>query len=375
MATKNLLLGTTALVGVGLLQIGLPGTVLAAEVLPGGALDVTISGFARFLAAGGDLDNQRNNDNVTTGLDFRNDTEVHVILRGKHDATGMEYGGTVEFEADTNRTDNTDETWLFVRGGFGEARFGDEDGAVDNSAIGAYTIAASTGGIDGTVVDVLAISPVRPTNSDDATKIRYYTPSFGGFSVGVSYTPNAEIGTVDNANLTNDFLDGVSGDTLAPKDVELGDWFEGAAVYKGAFGDVGLQASLVGSVADVKDEAGLGGDDAWAWYGGTAVDLFGFKVAGGFGDEEFGSLEKTYFNAGGAVKLGPANVSINYGQIIDSDGYTADEPYNIILGADVGPLPGLIVGAELLYFDNDIEDPVSDDDNGWVYLGTIRLAF
>ena len=370
MATKNLLLGSTALVGAGLLQMGLPGTAGAAEVLPGGALDVTISGFARFLATGGDLDAQRNNDTTTTGLDFRNDTEVHVILRGKHDATGMEYGGTVEFEADTNRTDNTDETWLFVRGGFGEARFGDEDGAVDNSAIGAYTIAASTGGIDGTVVDVLAISPVRPTNSNDATKIRYYTPSFGGFQLGVSYTPNADIGV----DPTNSFA-AVSGDTLANKDVELGDWVEGAAVYKGAFGGVGVQASLVGSIADIKDEAALGGDDGWAWYGGAALDLFGFKVAGGFGDEEFGSLEKTYFNAGGAVKLGPANVSINYGQIINSEGYAADEPYNIILGADVGPMPGLIVGAELLYFDNDIEDPVSDDDDGWVYLGTIRLAF
>jgi outer membrane protein OmpU len=370
MSMRKLLLGTTALVGASVLGVATPDVARAAEVLPGGALDVTISGFARFLATGGDLDNQRNNPNVTTGLDFRNDTEVHVILRGKHDATGMEYGGTVEFEADTNRTDNTDETWLFIRGGFGEVRFGDEDGAVDNSAIGAYTIAAATGGIDGTVVDVLAISPVRPTNSDDATKIRYYTPSFGGFSVGVSYTPNADIGV----DPTNSFAQ-VSGDTLAPKDVELGDWFEGALVYEGDFGGLGLQASLVGSIADIKDEAALGGDDGWAWYGGAALDLFGFKVAGGFGDEEFGSLEKTYFNAGGAVKLGPANVSINYGQIIDSEGYTADEPYNIILGADVGPMPGLIVGAELLYFDNDIEDPVSDDDNGWVYLGTIRLAF
>ena len=78
-----------------------------------------------------------------------------VILRGKHDATGIVYGGTVEFEADTNRTDNTDASLNFLRGGFGELRFGDEDGRVDNSVI-------------------------KPSNSNDATKIRYYTPSFGG---------------------------------------------------------------------------------------------------------------------------------------------------------------------------------------------------
>jgi predicted porin len=127
---------------------------------------------------------------LSEDLDFSNDTEVHVILRGKHDASGIEYGGTVEFEADTNRTDNTDESWIFLRGGFGEFRFGDEDGVADNSAIGAQTIAAGTGGIDGSIVDAVAIGVVFPTNSNDATKIRYYTPSFGGFQVGVSYTPN-----------------------------------------------------------------------------------------------------------------------------------------------------------------------------------------
>jgi outer membrane protein OmpU len=372
MSMRKLLLGTTALVGASVLGVATPDVARAAEVLPGGALDVTISGFARFLATGGDLDNQRNNPNVTTGLDFRNDTEVHVILRGKHDATGMEYGGTVEFEADTNRTDNTDETWLFIRGGFGEVRFGDEDGAVDNSAIGAYTIAAATGGIDGTVVDVLAISPVRPTNSDDATKIRYYTPSFGGFSVGVSYTPNADIGV----DPTNSFAQ-VSGDSLAPKDVELGDWFEGALVYEGDFGGLGLQASLVGSIADIKDEAALGGDDGWAWYGGLATDIFGVKVAGGFGDEEFGALEKTYYNVGAGYGIGLVNVSINYGQIIDSDGYGADEPYNIVGGADFALMPGLVLGGEVAYFNNDIDDGalLTGDDDGYVYLGTLRLAF
>ena len=372
MSMRKLLLGTTALVGASVLGVATPDVARAAEVLPGGALDVTISGFARFLATGGDLDNQRNNDTTSTGLDFRNDTEVHVILRGKHDATGMEYGGTVEFEADTNRTDNTDETWLFIRGGFGEVRFGDEDGAVDNSAIGAYTIAASTGGIDGTIVDALSISPVRPTNSDDATKIRYYTPSFGGFSVGVSYTPNADIGV----DPTNSFA-AVSGDTLANKDVELGDWFEGALVYEGDFGGLGLQASLVGSIADIKDEDALGGDDAWAWYGGAATDIFGIKVAGGFGDEEFGSLEKTYYNAGLGYGIGLVNLSINYGQVIDSDGYEGDEPYNIVGGVDFALMPGLVLGGEVAYFNNDIEDDdlVSSDDDGYVYVGTLRLAF
>ncbi len=116
-AMRRLLLTTSAVVGAGLAS-----GALAAEVRPGGALDVTVSGFVRGLAIGGDVDNLRLDPTFSNDLDFFNDTEVHVLLKGKHDATGIEYGGTVEFEADTNQTSNTDETWLFLRGGFGEVR-------------------------------------------------------------------------------------------------------------------------------------------------------------------------------------------------------------------------------------------------------------
>ena len=105
----------------------------------------------------------------------------------------MEYGGTIEFEADTNWTDNTDETWVFLSGGWGEVRLGDEDGVADNSSVG-QVIAAGTGGIDGSDA-VISAALVYLTNSNDATKIRYYTPSFGGFSVGVDYTPTARTST------------------------------------------------------------------------------------------------------------------------------------------------------------------------------------
>ena len=128
------------------------------------------------------------------GLDFRNDSEVHVLARAKSEETGLEYGATVEFEADTNQTLNTDETWVFLRGGWGELRMGDEDGVVDNSIIGGQTIAAGTGGIDGSsfVIAGIAGEGVFPTETDDSTKIRYYTPSFGGFSLGISFTPTVE---------------------------------------------------------------------------------------------------------------------------------------------------------------------------------------
>ena len=78
---------------------------------------------------------------------------MHVLARGKSEETGLEYGAHDRVRGRHQPHHNTDETWLFLRGGFGEVRFGDEDGVVDNSSVGGQTIAAGTGGIDGSVVD------------------------------------------------------------------------------------------------------------------------------------------------------------------------------------------------------------------------------
>src|SRR3712207_882984 len=105
--------------------LALTSSASAAEVRPGGALDITISGFVRFLTAYGEIEDKPNlgtflqEEFPTTrgpgagarpsNFDFLNDTEIHVILRGKDDATGIEYGGTIEFEADTSDEENTED--------------------------------------------------------------------------------------------------------------------------------------------------------------------------------------------------------------------------------------------------------------------------
>ncbi len=76
------------------------------EVRAGGKLDVTVTGFAGFLWAVGDVKEKFGGQESSS--DFRNETEVHIVARGRDDNTGLEYGATIEFEADTNRTDNTD---------------------------------------------------------------------------------------------------------------------------------------------------------------------------------------------------------------------------------------------------------------------------
>jgi hypothetical protein len=127
---RRLLLGTTALAGFAL-WLEPAG---AAEVQAGGALDIKLSGEARFITSYGNTDDALLDDTVTSGLDFFNDTSVDVRLDGRHDATGIRYGGYIEFQADTNVEENTDETWIYLRGGWGEAHLGDDDGVSSISA-------------------------------------------------------------------------------------------------------------------------------------------------------------------------------------------------------------------------------------------------
>src|SRR5689334_14255780 len=117
--------------------LALTGTASAAQVLPGGALNITISGFARFLAAYGNLDDNIQLENLgnlrfrgSTGspysrFDFLNDYQLTVTAQGHHESTGIDYGGLIRFVGDTNFLPNTSQEWLFARGSFGEFRFGD----------------------------------------------------------------------------------------------------------------------------------------------------------------------------------------------------------------------------------------------------------
>jgi hypothetical protein len=358
----------------------------AAEVKPGGALDITITGFLRAEAGGGEQDTLQRDADKARGLDFRNDTEVHVLAKGKSEQTGLEYGATVEFEADTDQTANTDETWIFLRGGWGELRMGDEDGAVDNSIIGGQTIAAGTGGIDGSSFVVAGIrgEGVFPTETSDQTKIRYYTPSFGGFSLGASYTPTSNVldsGANNGQNIANKNGAGA---------MQGENTFEGALVYDGDLGGVGLTASVVGLYGSLKNGAeddiaagGFGDDNYWNVVGGAALDIYGFKLAGSVGEDNLGELRHDFMTAGIGAALGPVNASVTYAYIWDAnsdfedaEGY--DKPYNLVFSADVPLAPGLALQGDVAYFNIDTNDGPGDPgtgDHGWAAVGRFLVAF
>lgn len=385
---RRTLLGTTALAAGAALA---PAWAEAAEVRAGGALDIEISGSLRTIASYGDLDEVYLDEEISTGLDFFNDTSITFTAKGKHDRSGLEYGAVIELEGDTNVLESTDETWVYVEGGWGRVQLGDNDGVSgfsagivagdDGAALSAANVAAGTGGLDGDVVsDLFGITTYEPLGTEDATKISYATPKFAGLNVAVSYAPNlAELGDgTDN------------GDTLALKDVSAGDVLEGIVHYAGEIAGLALRASLAGLYGDVKDEELAGGDDYWAAQAGAVVEVFGVDLAASYLTEEVGALEVDAVTFGVAAGFGDDddegfggfNVSLNYGQIIDSKNLVVNdnelgEPYVLVLSADYGLMPGLTLQGDVAYFDNDIEGEGAGPGNGkgWVGVAGIGLEF
>ncbi|SNB75868.1 porin [Arboricoccus pini] len=397
MTLKKVLLRTSTLAFAGAAAYG--GAFLdapaarAAEVKPLGALDINIGGFSRWYSFFGNLKDKSGGDQHAGTYDFRTDNEIYVYVRGKDEATGLEYGGNVELESDTNTTSNSDEAFVFVRGKFGEFRFGDQNGVNEQMITGAVPLATLSGGIDG-VGPIDAGALAYGFTTDDATKVVYYSPVMGGFQLGLSLTPSTDSGG-QNIKVTN-------GGTTDVSDV-----IEPGISYTNQWGDFGILGAVTGAVGRFSNSADLDGQhrsrDLEHVYGGLDLTYANFKFGGGVGHTKgarpfstaagddgsdnypyIGAYipdpgsKQTFYNLGAAATFGPATISVNYGQTVSShvsegtpDG-SDPEPKYVNVGLEVGVAPGLSVGGEVIYFNNSDN---TDNNDGVVGLAGVKLAF
>ena len=353
MTLHKVLLGTTALLGVGTLYAA---SANAAD------LEVTTGGFLRFGVAAGDLDEALGNADVRK-FDFYTDNEIHFTASATDDQTGITYGGKVELEANTNSNaltvssdqttgsvldvgagDQIDEAWLYMKGGFGELQLGDNDSANDQLKTGAYSIAAGTGGLDGD--GPVATVPISITNTSDATKVTYFSPDLFGFKAGVSYTPD---GGGKGSSIDTD------------TDGNLEDVFEGGLQYDASFGGFDVQLSAVG----ITGSSEAGGGDPEGYGVGAVTSLFGFSVAGSYWDNT-GDIGADYgWGVGVGGTFGPADVSVNYGYADDGD-----DNEDLVLSATVGLLPGVALNGDVALFETGGGDLFSNDSG---LTGVVRL--
>lgn len=347
---RKFLLSTTAIVGI----ISYSGHSFA-------DVEVKLGGFNELQF--GLWDNDREDQ---TGREFRNHTEIHLDVNGTADF-GFRYGIDVEIISRGSSGISFDENHIFIaHKEFGQVQLGDEDGANDTLAIHA-PVKAGTGHIDGDynffIGGFATGSPdiVKTFDSDDETKVTYYTPKFYhdphapakyGLQAGISYTPEFNRGiivrTQDTADRDTDFIE---------FGVNYVDNFDGIDVLVGFTGSTFEENNEFAT-----DDDGMvinDGDNErfFSWQAGVQATYLGITVGGAYVDyDEVRGLTDA-FHVGAEYTNGPLTFGGAYARV-QAENSARNESVGNLYGVAMTykVAPGVSVLADLMFLSTDVDN-------------------
>jgi hypothetical protein len=350
---QKLLLGSTALVGAGILFAG------AAPARAADPIKVVLGGYTEFGMQGATNDTLQNGKS-NNGYTAFGDVEVHITATGVTDS-GITYGSEIEFDlynhedADSSDANPTvaDEANLFFSGGFGRVELGRQDGAEDVMFVGAEDAQSGTGGIDG---DTRNLATTYHLSLGDSAKGTYFTPRIGGFQLGASAIPDES----DDGGLTDGFGEGLSA----------------GANWVGAFGGLDLSLSAVAEYVHsqqqnpVPSDPGVtSGDDQKDYAVGGLIGLGGLSAGLQFG-QRLDFDESTFGAAGLKYKFGAASASVGYVHDDPDEGSTQNV---YVVSGDIGLMPGVTLKADVSYNDNDPWKHTDGEDSGGTTAGVLSV--
>lgn len=379
---RKILLATTALVGV-----ALSGAAQAAE----SPIAVNVGGYVDFRAA--QFNEAATNDAIERHSDFENVFQVNIEATGKAN-NGVEYGAKVGLwngvdDVTTAGDVKEHDAYVWLSGNFGKVVFGDTTSATTDMFVFAPTV--GEGQIDG-VYDHFtstklfgALVPSYLDDDENGTKINYYTPKVGSadhkVQLGLSYEPNyaekGEVATISNVG--------------AP---DYHDVMGAALQYTGKFGGV---SAVVSGVMNMGTDNGNGQTDGYrdfTTYGaGAQVSYAGFTVGGSYVDA--GRVATTaaqtkaqdVWTMGVKYEAGKVAVAAN---VMDGRGYNNDgfgaaattyganyvrDLQELGLGATYTWFPGLTTAADVVFFQQKVQNNAIPDNGGSVVMLSQKLAF
>ncbi|MGE0745072.1 MAG: porin [Rhodospirillales bacterium] len=393
---KKQLLATTALVAAGLLTAA--GT---AQAQKAEAPKFEVKGFMEqtFGAAFGQEENAIGR-RVT--FDQHNETEIHFIGSATLD-NGISFRAVVELEGDGDGTpapftaagsgtDVIDESYLIIRGAFGQLILGSTDTAASLGTTGYMGSWATQvgqnltfdtgdwivapGGLRATPDGPLLSSALRGF-ADDSEAITYFTPRFFGFQFGASYIPNVE----QDLNTS-----------IATTDSVYNNGYAFSLNFDQKFDQIGVGIAA-GYLHWSAPDASTNPDAKMAGFG-ARFDFMGFRLAGAykkqwdfrdsFGASTVTSLDGSRWEVGLQYVFGPNAVSAVYGK---------GKQENLISNSNDGELdhlmvayrrtlgPGVFWYMNFTWADYEGEDkrPVAaattDDNSGYAISTGVRLNF
>ncbi len=282
------------------------------------------------------------------GVDVRQDAEIQFTPTITLD-NGLKFGVDVQLEANAGvgnggTPDVIDESFIFVKGSFGQVLIGSENSAGYKMTFAAPDVTA-LGVNSGSVSAYVPLSGgfrnpgrssfVEVDGNNDSQRVTYFTPRFSGFQLGASYA-----------------RDGVQ-DGSGPVDLDtnLGNIFDVGANYVNSFG--GFDVAVSGRYGTADGGPGQSDPDTYAF--GLNLGFSGVTVGGSYAADDGGNEgnDGDFFDVGVSYATGPWAGSITYAH---SDLDVPGEADQFIGGVTYKLGPGVKAGATIAYVDSERDD-------------------
>ena len=354
---KELLFGTTALVGASMLAAGAAQAADPIKIVTFGWVNeymgistVDEAGGEDFNISGAHLDGQVNFKGSTT-LD-----------------NGIEVG--VRLEIEMPNPGALDETFVWLKGDFGELRAGNHNSAGYSmiSGVPGVGVPINSGWVsqfipfvDGYLDDFRSVGvSTKIDGVNDDNTVVYYSPRFSGFQLGLSYTPN-----VARSNQASGITDTTG--SAYHNGVGIGATF--VESFNGF--DVNLGASYFRAEAGDTTKT-QGGDDQEQVIVSLNLGTAGFSVGAAYGNQLEGrfnatgteSNEGTNWSVGAAYATGPWTVGVAYmhGEVEGDVANSSDDEIDVVSGGISYALgPGITTDFTILWSDTEDEAGASQD--------------
>jgi len=327
------------------------------------------------------------------GIDSKQDNEIHFLPKITLD-NGIEIGADIQREGNTSG-DTIDESFMRIKGSFGELNLGNENSAGYKMTYAAPDVTflnVNSGSLtffvpwSGTLAGVglgndtfrrtLGTSFIEVGGNNDSQRFTYFTPRFAGLQLGASY---ARDGRQDsNAQLDVDAANVNAGNALA----DVHDIFDFGANYVNSFGGFDVAVSGRYGFGDRNT-----GGTAEIWSAGINLGYAGFKIGGSYADADadHAQMEGEFWDVGISYESGPWGFSFTHsrGENVDNENAAlgADEELQqYLLGISYALAKGVALNAYGAYvdFDEDLSDGGvgnGDDLDAWVVGTGIKISF
>jgi predicted porin len=322
-----------------------------------------LSGSA--LTAGGDYD----------GVDIHSASEIHFTPSITLD-NGLTFGAHVELEGENAGAAQIDESYMTISSDtLGQIIIGSENSAgykamvgapgvttmyINSSSVSAFIPFTST--YPGGLRQAGRSSNTEVAGNNDVRRLTYFTPSFNGLTIGVSYAPTGVTNVANNYPPTD-------------KNTVLSDIYDIGVNYSQTFGTTSVTlAARYGS----GNTPTPGISDPETWGIGAQIGFGDFTIGGSYAENDNGAPtgvgDNEGWSFGGTYDMaGPwAFEALTYQGEQKVAGGTADyEAYRIGASRDLGP--GVDWDLYVVWLDAD--DGVGGDVNGTIIGTGINLSF